>query len=267
MTRGAGVIVALGLEYDGSAFHGFQAQRGVRTVQETLEAALSEVAGESIRVTAAGRTDAGVHATQQVVSFSTDAKRPLEAWRRGVNSLMDGAVAVTWSRLAANGFNARFDALERRYVYIFFESETPPALLRGKVAWSRQRLDDKAMSKAVEGLLGEQDFTSFRAAGCQSNTPYRCVRAASVCRRGPQVALDIAANAFLLRMVRNIAGSLRRVGTGEEDVGYLARLLALKDRTCAAPTATASGLYLVKVSYPDFDVAYRAPPTLEFVSP
>ncbi len=257
------MIIALGLEYDGGAFHGFQAQRGVPTVQETLEAALSEIAGESVRVTAAGRTDAGVHATQQVVSFPTDAERPLEAWRRGVNSLVDGAVSVTWSRRAANGFNARFDALERRYVYIFLESETAPALLRGKVAWSRERLDETAMSRASRCLLGEQDFSSFRAAGCQSSTPYRCVRSASVYRRGRQVVLDIAANAFLLRMVRNIAGSLRRVGLGQEDAGYLARLLAGRDRTSAAPTAAAEGLYLVRVSYADFDVAYRPPPTLE----
>ena len=259
------MIVALGLEYDGGEYHGFQAQRGVRTVQATLETALSEVAGEPIRVTAAGRTDAGVHATQQVVSFSTHAERPLEAWRRGVNSLMDDAVSVTWSRRAADGFNARFDAIARRYVYIFHESETAPALLRGKVAWSRESLDERAMSKAAESLLGEQDFTSFRAAGCQSNTPYRCVRAASVYRRGSQVILDIAANAFLLRMVRNIAGSLRVVGLGAEDHGYLARLLACKDRTRAAPTAAAQGLYLVQVGYSDFDLAYRPPPTLEIV--
>ena len=258
----AGFSVALGLEYDGGAFHGFQAQRGVATVQETLEAALSEVAGEAIRVTAAGRTDTGVHATQQVVSFSTGAERPLEAWRRGVNSLLDDAISVLWSRRVESGFNARFDAIERRYVYIFHESETAPALLRGKVAWSRARLDEKSMSKAAESLLGERDFTSFRAAGCQSNTPFRCVRAASVYRRGPQVVLDIAANAFLLRMVRNIAGSLRRVGLGEEDDGYIGRLLALRDRSCAAPTAAAAGLYLVGVGYPDFDVAYRPPPTL-----
>ena len=257
------MTVALGLEYDGSAFHGFQAQRGVPTVQQSLEAALTEVADEPIRVTAAGRTDTGVHATQQVVSFSTRASRPVEAWRRGVNSLLEDTVAVTWVRLAADGFNARFDAVERRYVYVFRESETAPALLRGKVAWSRERLDEVAMSKAVECLPGEQDFTSFRAAGCQSNTPYRCVRAASVFRRGNQVVLDIAANAFLLRMVRNIAGSLRRVGLGEEDSGYLARLLACRDRTRAAPTAAAGGLYLVQVKYPDFDAAYRPPPTLE----
>lgn len=118
------------------------------------------------------------------------------------------------------------------------------------------------MSKAAECLVGEQDFTSFRAAGCQSNTPYRCVKAVSVYRRGPQVVLDITANAFLLRMVRNIAGSLLRAGLGEEDAGYLARLLASKDRTKAAPTAAADGLYLVQVRYPDFDIAYRAPPTL-----
>ena len=262
MTSIPSATVALGLEYDGGAFHGFQAQRGVSTVQETLEAALSEVAGESIRVTAAGRTDAGVHATQQVVSFSTHAERPLEAWRRGVNSIMKAAVGVLWSRPVADGFNARFSAVARRYVYIFHESETAPALLRGKVAWSRRRLDEAAMSKAAECLVGERDFTSFRAAGCQSNTPYRCVKAVSVYRRGPQVVLDITANAFLLRMVRNIAGSLLRAGLGEEDAGYLARLLASKDRTKAAPTAAADGLYLVQVGYPDFDIAYRAPPTL-----
>ena len=262
MTPGPRVTIALGLEYDGGAFHGFQAQRGVSTVQETLESALSEVAGESIRVTAAGRTDAGVHATQQVVNFSTRARRPVEAWRRGVNSLMIAAVRILWSRRAADGFNARFDAVARRYVYVFHESETAPALLRGKVAWSRKRLDEVAMSKAAECLAGEHDFTSFRAAGCQSNTPYRCVKAISVCRRGPQVVLDISANAFLLRMVRNIAGSLRRVGLGEEDAGYLARLLACRDRTKAAPTAAADGLYLVQVSYPELDVAYRPPPTL-----
>ena len=261
------MIVVLGLEYDGSAFHGFQSQRGVATVQDTLETALSEVAGEAVRVTAAGRTDAGVHATQQVVSFQTRATRPLEAWRRGANSLMDGPVAVTWTRRAENGFNARFDAVARRYVYIFHESETSPALLRGKVTWCRDHLDEKAMSEAVESLLGEQDFTSFRAAGCQSNTPWRCVHAVSVYRRGPQVVLDIAANAFLLRMVRNIAGSLRRVGSGEEDDGYVARVLAMRDRTAAAPTASADGLYLVQVSYPDFEVDYRPPPTLELVSP
>lgn len=262
MTSGPGATVALGLEYDGGAFHGFQAQRGVPTVQQALESALSEVAAESIRVTAAGRTDTGVHATQQVVSFSTHAERPLEAWRRGANSLLDESVVVTWSRRVAGGFSARFDAVARRYVYIFHESETAPALLRGKVAWSRERLDEAAMSGAADCLLGEQDFTSFRAAGCQSNTPYRCVQAVSVYRRGAQVVLDITANAFLLRMVRNIAGSLRRVGVGEKDAGYLARLLAHKDRTRAAPTAAAEGLYLVQVSYPDLDIAYRPPPTL-----
>ncbi len=262
MTPGPGVTIALGLEYDGGAFHGFQAQRGVPTVQETLESALSEVADEPVRVTAAGRTDTGVHATQQVVSFPTHADRPLDAWRRGVNALMNKAVAVTWSRRATDGFNARFDATARRYVYIFHESETAPALLRGKVAWSRERLDEATMSRAAQCLLGEQDFTSFRAAGCQSNTPYRCVESVSVYRRGPQVVLDVAANAFLLRMVRNIAGSLRRVGLGEEDTGYLARLLACKDRTKAAPTAAAAGLYLVQVGYPDLDIAYCPPPTL-----
>ena len=254
--------IALCLEYDGGGFSGFQRQRGQTTVQEELERALSQVAAEPIQVAAAGRTDAGVHATAQVVSFRTKAKRPLEAWQRGVNALTRPDIAVVWSRLASASFHARFTAVARRYAYVFLESDTPPALLRGKVAWSRRQLDERAMHEAAQALPGELDFTSFRAAACQSRTPFRRVYAATVFRRADRVVLDIRANAFLLRMVRNIAGALERVGRGEAAPTYLARLLELKDRAAAPPPAAGAGLYLTQVTYPDFPTRNRPPPIL-----
>lgn len=252
----------MGVEYDGAAFHGFQTQGDVATVQSALEDALSRVADEPIKVTAAGRTDAGVHATQQVVSFRTHANREIDAWRRGVNALVDDAVVVVWSREVPEGFSARFDATSRRYVYIYLESDHASALLRGRAAWTRHRMDEQLMHRAAQRLVGEHDFTSFRAAACQSNTPFRRVLAVSVARRANQVVIDITANAFLLHMVRNIAGVLQRIGRGEDDVEHVARLLELRDRTRSAPTAPPSGLYLVQVTYPGLDVQYRPPPTL-----
>lgn len=256
------VTIALGVEYDGAAFSGFQRQREQPSVQQALERALSQVAAEPVQVVAAGRTDAGVHATNQVVSFRTRARRPLEAWRRGANALTGAEVAVLWSREADAGFHARFSAVARRYAYVFLESETPPALLRGRVAWSRRALDDAAMREAAQALPGERDFTSFRAAGCQARTPFRCVQAATVFRRADRVVFDISANAFVLRMVRNIAGALERVGRGDAGPAYLAHLLELKDRTAAPRTAAAAGLYLTQVTYPDFPTRNRPPPIL-----
>ena len=256
------VTIALGVEYDGALFSGFQRQRGQPTVQAALEGALSQVAAAPVKVVAAGRTDAGVHATNQVVSFRTHARRPLEAWRRGVNALAGAGIAVLWSRQASTPFHARFSAVARRYAYVFLESETPPALLRGRVAWSRRPLDDAAMQEAAQALPGERDFTSFRAAGCQARTPFRCVHAATVFRRTDRVVFDISANAFVLRMVRNIAGALERVGRGDAEPAYLTHLLELKDRTAAPRTAAAAGLYLTQVTYPDFPTQNRPPPIL-----
>ena len=252
--------IALGVEYDGAGFHGFQRQRNQASVQATLEAALSTVAAEPVRIVAAGRTDAGVHATGQVVSFRTQADRPLHAWQRGVNALTGMAVSVTWARAEAPRFDARRSALARRYAYVFMESPAPPALLHGKVWWARQRLDAGAMHEAAQALLGERDFTAFRAAGCQSASPNRCVQAASVRRAGDRVVFDIQANAFVLRMVRNIAGALERVGRAIEGTDYLASLLALKDRSAGPRTAPPDGLYLTQVSYPHFTPPNRPPP-------
>ena len=251
--------IALGVEYDGAAFHGFQRQRDQSSVQAALEAALSQVADAPVRLVAAGRTDAGVHATGQVVSFRTGARRPLEAWQRGVNALTDRTLSVTWTRAEASGFHARFSAVARRYAYVFVESAAPPALLRSKVAWSRVPLDAVAMHEAAQALLGERDFSTFRAAGCQSKSPFRCVHAASVVRHGDRVVFDIRANAFLLRMVRNLAGALEQVGRAAAPTDYLTRLLKLRNRAAAPPTAPPDGLYLTQVSYPGFTPPNRPP--------
>ena len=256
--------IALGVEYDGAAFHGFQRQVGVPTVQEALERALSGVADAPVRVAVAGRTDAGVHATGQVVSFRTAAVRSEDAWRRGTNALLRGAeaVGVVWARRVEHGFHARFSALSRRYAYVYLESEAAPVLLRGKVTWTRARLDAAAMHAGARHLLGEQDFSAFRAAACDSNTPMRRVDAVSVARHGRQVVIDIEANAFVQHMVRNVAGCLAHVGRGEAAPDVVADLLAARDRTLAPPTAPPDGLYLTRVTYPDIDVPHRPPPTL-----
>ena len=257
--------VALGVEYDGAVFHGFQRQVGVPTVQETLEGALSGVADTPVRVAVAGRTDAGVHATGQVVSFRTSAVRSEESWRRGTNALLrgaDGAVGVVWARLVERRFHARFSALSRRYAYVYLEADTAPVLLRGRVTWTRAELDAGAMHRAAQDLLGERDFSAFRAAACDSNTPFRRVDAVSVTRHGKQVVIDIEANAFLQHMVRNLAGCLAHIGRGEADTGLVADLLAAGDRTLAPPTAPPDGLYLTRVRYPGIDVPHRPPPTL-----
>ena len=257
--------VALGVEYDGAVFHGFQRQVGVPTVQETLERALSGVADTPVRVAVAGRTDAGVHATGQVVSFRTSAVRSEESWRRGTNALLrgaDGAVGVVWARLVERRFHARFSAVSRRYAYVYLEADTAPVLLRGRVTWTRAELDAGAMHRAAQDLLGERDFSAFRAAACDSNTPFRRVDAVSVTRHGKQVVIDIEANAFLQHMVRNLAGCLAHIGRGEADTGLVADLLAAGNRTLAPPTAPPDGLYLTRVRYPGIDVPHRPPPTL-----
>lgn len=255
--------IALGVEYDGAAFHGFQRQRHASSVQEALEAALSQVADEPIRLVAAGRTDAGVHATQQVVSFTTTAKRPASAWRRGVSTLTPDGVGVVWAKAASPGFHARFDALWRRYVYVFSDAAEPPVIHRGLVCFASEaaRLDAKAMQRAAQCLLGEHDFSAFRAAACQSRSPWRRVRSLRVRRLRSYVAVDVEANAFLMHMVRNIAGALRHVGNGRLPVADMRELLEGRDRTLAPPTAPPQGLYLVGVGYPGWHCV-RPPPLL-----
>lgn len=254
--------IALGVEYDGSSFNGFQYQPHAPSVQDALQTALSRVNDAPVTLHAAGRTDSGVHATQQIVAFDTPVERPLSAWVRGTNALTPQGVAVLWARRVADEFHPRFQATARRYMYVFYDLEAESPLLAQRVTFSRP-LADEAMHRAALALVGEQDFSAFRASGCQSNTAYRRVHQLSVHRAGSFVILDITANAFLLHMVRNIAGSLWQVGLGAKPVEWINELLGLRDRRLAAPTGPAQGLYLVDVRYPQQAFpAGRLPPML-----
>lgn len=254
--------VALGVEYDGSAFSGFQRQREAASVQAALEQAVSQVADEPVRVAAAGRTDAGVHATQQVVSFRTSANRPPHAWQRGIGSGTPDTIGIVWAKAVPPQFHARFDARWRRYVYVYRDGGERPALHRQLVGWSRNPLDAAAMHRAAQSLVGEHDFSAFRAAACQSRSPWRRMHQVRVRRWHGYVVLDVLANAFLLHMVRNLAGTLRAVGTGELEVADVRRLLAGRERRAAPPTAPPQGLYLVAVGYPGWPLQPRWPPVL-----
>ena len=252
----------LGIEYDGGDYHGFQRQSHARSVQATLESAASRVADEPVRVHGAGRTDAGVHATQQVVSFETSAMRSVDAWRRGISSLTPRSLAVLWARVEPGRFHARFDAHWRRYVYVFSDAPYVPVILRRQVAWAPAPLDSDAMHAACRCLVGEHDFSAFRAAGCQSRSPWRRVEAIDVTRVNDYVAIDITANAFLKHMVRNIAGALNEVGNRSLTGDAFAALFQRGDRTRCPPTARPQGLYLVGVGYPHWAAEVRPPPML-----
>ena len=249
----AGSRLALAVQYDGREFNGWQQQRSpaMPSVQDALEMALSSVADEAVTVQCAGRTDSGVHASHQVVHFDAPVDRPETAWTLGVNSQLPDTVAVKWVAQVPDDFNARFSATARRYRYVILNSAQRPAHLTAGVTWVASRLNDVAMHDAAQALLGERDFSAFRAAGCQSRTAMRNVHHARVGRVGELVVLDIQANAFLHHMVRNIAGSLIQVGLGQQSNDWLAGLLETRDRSLAAATAPAAGLYLVDVHDPD----------------
>lgn len=242
--------IALGVEYAGDAFLGWQSQAHGRTVQDVLEAALGQVAGESLRVHCAGRTDAGVHASVQVVHFDTATQRPLSAWVRGANALLPAAAVVRWAVEVDERFHARYLAYERRYRYLLFNSPTRPALLAGRVGWYHAPLDETRMAEAVQCLLGEHDFSAFRAAGCQARTPVRRMHEATVRRDGRFLVFDFRADGFLHHMIRNLVGALVYVGKGRYPPGWLADVLVARDRRLAAPTFVPDGLYLCGVSYP-----------------
>ena len=243
--------IALGLEYDGSRFHGFERQPDRRTVQGEVERALGRVAASPVRVMCGGRTDAGVHATGQVVHFDTGAHRPAQAWVRGTNTWLPPDVAVRWARSVGGGFHARFSALRRRYRYVIVNRSTRPALLAGRATWEYRPLDAKLMHLGAQCLVGEHDFSSFRATGCQAKHPVRCLHRIEVAREGERIVIDVHANAFLQHMVRNIAGTLLEVGAGKHDAGWVASVLATRDRRAASVTAAPYGLYLVGVDYPE----------------
>ena len=242
---------AIGIEYDGSQFSGYQMQsHGTRTVQECLQQALSKVANHPVSVTCAGRTDTGVHATDQVVHFDTTADREDKAWVLGVNTLLPDDVAVRWVKQVDDEFSARFKATMRSYRYVIRNTATRPAILNKRVTWIYDDLDIHAMHQGAQALIGAHDFSSFRSSKCQANHANRVMKSIDVSRDKDHIYIDVRANAFLHHMVRNIVGSLLLLGRGEKPVEWMAELLAIKDRNQAGMTASASGLYLVAVEYP-----------------
>lgn len=253
--------IALCVEYEGRAFSGWQAQRDPRvaTVQEALQAALSTVADHPVTLFCAGRTDAGVHASGQVVHFDTHSVRPLKAWVRGVNSLLPQAIAVHWAKEVEADFHARFSALSRRYLYCIANSPVRRAMLASTLTVHHNPLDADSMHAAGQSLLGEQDFSAFRGAACQSRTPMRNLMHLQVRRHGSLVLIDVEANAFLLHMVRNIAGVLMAIGEGRQPPEWAAELLAGRDRSRAAVTAPPQGLCLYQVRYPEHFALPAAP--------
>lgn len=243
--------VVLGVEYLGAAYRGFQTQAsGVATIQGHLEHALSAIADEPVTLVCAGRTDAGVHATGQVVHFDTLAVRPEKAWVKGSRAHLPHDIGVRWAREVVPAFHARFSARSRVYRYLISDRDSYSALTHQHITWSRKRLDVGVMREAAQALVGEHDFSAYRASQCQANSPVRRVEYLHLARRGELIVLEIRANAFLHHMVRNIVGVLMAIGAGEQPVQWAGQVLASRDRRCGAATARANGLYLVHVDYP-----------------
>lgn len=243
------VRIALGIEYDGATFHGWQSQPDGNTVQDSLERALTEVAGTDVRIACAGRTDAGVHALAQVAHFDCAAARPNQAWVRGTNAHLPDSVAVRWAQPVSEEFHARFAAVSRSYRYLLDNHPVRPALNHGRVGWHHRRLDVAAMRTAAAYLLGEHDFSAFRAAECQAKSPLKALHQADIIRHGDMLVFDFRANAFLQHMVRNIVGALVYVGNGKYPPEWMEELLASRDRTRGAPTISPAGLYFAGVEY------------------
>jgi tRNA pseudouridine38-40 synthase len=239
----------LGIEYDGVGFHGWQSQPHGNTVQDALENALSEVAGERVRLTCAGRTDAGVHALAQVAHFDCSAERPDNAWVRGTNAYLPESVAVRWAQPVDGEFHARFAARSRSYRYVLYNHPVRQAISARHVGWYHRPLDLANMKEAAAALLGEHDFSAFRSSECQAKTPVRHMESASVRRHGSYIIFDFTANAFLHHMIRNLVGCLVYIGKGKHPPQWLAELIAARDRRLAAPTFAADGLYLSGVRY------------------
>lgn len=246
------IRIVLGVEYDGSAFFGWQWQQGgLRTVQDEVQKAVSKVANHAVTVICTGRTDTGVHALEQVVHFETEAVRSEHAWLLGINANLPADVRVTFVQEAIDDFHARYSAIARFYRYIILNRSIKSALQRDQVTWCHTPLDAERMHEAAQALVGTHDFTSFRALKCQSVSPMRLMYFVDVYRQGEQVIMDISANAFLHHMVRNIAGVLMAIGKGEEPIAWTQELLVSRNRQVAGVTAPPYGLYLGGVYYPD----------------
>ncbi len=242
--------IAVGIEYDGSAFSGWQTQQSLRTVQAVLEKALGAVAAAPVSLVCAGRTDAGVHARAQVAHFDTDSERSARSWILGANSEAPPDVAVSWALPVPAHFHARYCATARVYRYLVLNRTARSALNASRAAWVRRALDEERMAAAAAALVGEHDFSAFRSAQCQAKSPVRRLMRLAVERRGDWIVIEAVANAFLHHMVRNIAGLLIAVGKGDEPPDRARTVLEGRDRTRSAATAPAAGLYLWEVRYP-----------------
>ena len=243
--------IAIGIEYDGTAYSGWQRQRNGLGVQQVVEQALGEVADEAIQVTCAGRTDTGVHASGQVAHFDTRAERSDRGWLLGANSNLPDDINVSWVKPVSDEFHARFSAVARSYRYRILNCLVRSALYRLRAWWVYEELDHERMHEAAQALLGEHDFSAFRAAGCQASSAVRTITSICVERDGNWILLDVTANAFLQHMVRNIIGTLAAVGSGEEDVAWLSAVLDSRDRTVGGVAAPPHGLTLVRAQYPE----------------
>jgi len=242
--------IAIGVEYNGAGYHGWQRQADRKSVQGSLEQALSRVADHPVELTCAGRTDRGVHALGQVAHFDTSVQRSARGWLLGANSSLPNDISITWVQPVAGDFHARFSATARYYRYVVLNRLPRPAVLAGQVCWFHPPLDVAMMQQAAQALVGEHDFTSYRAVGCQSKSVVRVVEFIRVSRSADFVYLDIKADAFLHHMVRNIAGVLLAVGAGKQPPAWVQQVLDARDRTQAGITAPAQGLYFVAAYYP-----------------
>lgn len=243
--------IALGVEYDGQKFFGWQSQPDGQTVQDILQTALSRIAGNPVPIVAAGRTDTGVHALEQVVHFDTQAVRPLSAWVRGVNSFLPESVVVLWAHQVTDEFHARFSAHGRSYRYLLLNRAMRPAIYSGKAGWFHTPLDLEAMQAAAAYLVGEHDFSAFRASECQAKSPVKNLHQLDIRRQGELIVFDLSAGAFLHHMVRNIVGCLVYVGKGKYPPEWMLEVLNSRDRSLAAPTFSPDGLYLRRIKYED----------------
>ena len=253
--------IAMGIEYDGSSFRGWQRQsHDANTIQQVVEEAISRVANHPVEVICAGRTDAGVHASAQVIHYDTVAVREPRAWTFGTTANLPKQVAVLWTKVMPDTFHARFSARRRAYRYVIFTRDVRPTFLANRVSWHYQPLDVARMQEAALSLLGEHDFSAYRAVACQAKSPVRTLHKLELSQQGPFIFIDVEANGFLHHMVRNIAGVLMAIGAGERPVDWSREVLEGRDRSLGGVTAPPGGLYLTQVGYPEeFDLPVLSP--------
>jgi len=266
MNSGSKRRIALGIEYDGSGYFGWQIQvQQERTIQGQLEQALSFIANEPVRTFCAGRTDTGVHAVNQVVHFDTQAERDIKAWVLGTNTRLPSDIRVRWAKEVSEDFHARFSATARRYRYVIDNRSVKPALLGRQLSWNHKPLNAELMHQAGQVLVGTHDFTSFRTVHCQAHSPVRILEHLRVERLGNLVVIDVRANGFLHHMVRNIAGVLMTIGAGEQSANWCKEVLGWRDRTLGGVTAPPEGLFFMEVTYPQHFDLPKAEPGLPFL--